>query len=255
MFYNYLMKRWKYALVTGASRGIGRATAIELSKRGYTIAVHYCRNKTEAQNTLTMLEGDGHFICKADLRAPKEVDELFVQLDQHFEELHVAVNNAGVAIKHPIEMPADEWLEKFRKTIEVNLHGAASVSYHSLKRMAKTGSGTIVNVTSRGAFRGEPQMPGYAASKAGLNSLTQSMAKAAGEFGISVVAVAPGFVDTDMSAQLLTAEELESVKKQSPLNRIAQPEEVARLIGFLCEPESKHLSGAVVDINGASYFR
>ena len=98
-------------------------------------------------------------------------------------------------------------------------------------------------------------MPGYAASKAGLNSLTQSLAKAAGEYGVSVVAVAPGFVETDMCKQLLNDEELESVKGQSPLNRIAQPEEVAKLIGFLCESDSKHLSGAVVDINGASYFR
>jgi len=255
MFYTHLMKRRKYALVTGASRGIGRDTAIELSKRGCTIAVHYCRNKTAAEKTLSMLQGDGHFICKADLSEAKEIDALFLRLDQHFEELHIVVNNAGVAIKHPMEMKVEEWLESFRKTIGINLIGAALVSHHALSRMVKTAGGTIVNVTSRGAYRGEPQMPGYAASKAGLNSLTQSMAKAAGESGISVVAVAPGFVETDMSAQLLTAEELESVKMQSPLNRIAQPKEVAKLIGFLCEPDSKHLSGAVVDINGASYFR
>lgn len=249
------MESKKNALVTGASRGIGRATAIELSKRGYTLAIHYGHNKTEAEHTLSMLEGSGHFICKADLSEAEEIDQLFNQLDQHFDELAVVVNNAGVAIKHPLEMPSADWLENFRRTIEINLHGAALICHHSLKRMMTAGSGTIVNVTSRGAYRGEPNMPGYAASKAGLNSLTQSLAKAAGEHGISVVAVAPGFVETDMSRQLLNDAELESVKKQSPMNRIAQPEEVAKLIGFLCEPDSKHMSGAVVDINGASYFR
>ena len=245
----------KNALVTGASRGIGRATAIELSKRGYTLAVHYNQNDTEANNTLSMLEGSGHFSCRADLAKQPEINQLFDKIDDHFNELHVVVNNAGVAIKHPLDIPLEDWLDRFRKTIEINLHGAAMVCHHGLKRMAETGGGTIVNVTSRGAYRGEPEMPGYAASKAGLNSLTQSLAKASGKHGISVVAVAPGFVQTDMSDELLAKGELESVKKQSPLNRIAQPEEVAKLIGFLCEPDSKHLSGAVVDINGASYFR
>ncbi|MGB6037157.1 MAG: SDR family oxidoreductase [Cryomorphaceae bacterium] len=249
------MESRKNALVTGASRGIGRAAAVELSKRGYTLAVHYGKNKAEAEKTLSMLEGSGHFSCKADLSEMQEIDQLFELLDQHFNQVDVVVNNAGVAIKHPLELRADEWLENFRKTIDINLHGAALICHHSLKRMMTAGSGTIVNVTSRGAYRGEPNMPGYAASKAGLNSLTQSLAKAAGGHGISVVAVAPGFVETDMSKQLLNEAELESVKKQSPMNRIAQPEEVAKLIGFLCEPDSKHLSGAVVDINGASYFR
>jgi NAD(P)-dependent dehydrogenase (short-subunit alcohol dehydrogenase family) len=249
------MKRRKNALVTGASRGIGKATAIELSKRGHTIAIHYCQNRAEAEDTLSLLEGSGHFICKADLGVSQEIDQLFHLLDQHFDQLDVVINNAGVAIKHPLEMPAQDWIENFKKTIEINLHGAALICHHSIERMMKTGTGTIVNVSSRGAYRSEPSMPGYAASKAALNSLTQSLAKAAGEHGISVVAVAPGFVETDMCKDILTKEELEAVKKQSPMNRIAQPEEVAKLIGFLCEPESKHLSGAVVDINGASYFR
>lgn len=249
------MKSKINALVTGASRGIGRATAIELSKRGYALAVHYGKNKAEAENTLSMLHGEGHFICKADFGKVEEIDHLFYQLDQHFDEIHVVVNNAGVAIEHPLEMASNDWLEQFQKIVEVNLFGAALVCHHSLKRMKATKYGTIVNVTSRGAYRSEPKMPGYAASKAGLNSLTQSLAKAAGEYGVSVVAVAPGFVETDMCKQLLNDEELESVKGQSPLNRIAQPEEVAKLIGFLCESDSKHLSGAVVDINGASYFR
>ncbi|MCZ4410641.1 SDR family NAD(P)-dependent oxidoreductase [Cryomorphaceae bacterium 1068] len=249
------MERRKNALVTGASRGIGKATAIELSKRGYTLAVHYVQNKTEAEHTLSKLEGSGHFICKADLSKAQDINQLFDLLYQHFDQLNVVVNNAGVAIKHPLDMAAEDWIENFRKTIEINLHGAALICHHSLQRMMKAGSGTIVNVTSRGAYRSEPSMPGYAASKAGLNSLTQSLAKAAGKQGISVVAVAPGFVETDMCKEILTKDELESVKQQSPLNRIAQPEEVAKLIGFLCEPDSKHLSGAVVDINGASYFR
>lgn len=245
----------KNALVTGASRGIGKATAIELSKRGYTLAVHYVQNKKEAEHTLSLLKGSGHFICKADLSVAQEIDRLFDLVDQHFDQLDVVVNNAGVAIKHPLEMQANEWIDTFQKTIEINLYGAAQICYHSLQRMMKAASGTIVNVTSRGAYRSEPSMPGYAASKAGLNSLTQSLAKAAGEHGISVVAVAPGFVETDMCKAILTQEDLESVIKQSPMNRIAQPEEIAKLISFLCEPDSKHLSGAIVDINGASYFR
>lgn len=249
------MEGKKYALITGASRGIGRATAIELSEHGYTVAVHYFENKDEAKNTLSLLKGKGHFICQADLSVDTDVKRLFQMLDEEFERLDRVVNNAGVAIHHKLDLEVDEWFAVFQKNIDINLHGAALVCHYALKRMINEKNGIIVNVSSRGAFRGEPDMPGYGASKAGLNSLTQSLAKAAGEHGVSVVAVAPGFVETDMSKQLLDDSERESVKAQSPLNRIAQPEEVAKLIEFLCRSESKHLSGAIVDINGASYFR
>jgi NAD(P)-dependent dehydrogenase (short-subunit alcohol dehydrogenase family) len=249
------MQSSKNALVTGASRGIGRATAIELSKRGFRIAVHYNQNLAEAEKTLSELKGNGHFICQADLSLDRDIENLFETLDQHFAELNVVVNNAGIALKHPVVSGAKDWIANFRATINVNLIGAALVCHHALTRMISIKSGTIVNVSSRGAYRGEPDMPGYGASKAGLNSLTQSLAKAAGKHGIAVTAVAPGFVKTDMSANLLDDKALKEIKSQSPLNRIANSAEVARLIGFLCESDSKHLSGSVVDINGASYFR
>jgi NAD(P)-dependent dehydrogenase (short-subunit alcohol dehydrogenase family) len=121
--------------------------------------------------------------------------------------------------------------------------------------MVAAGGGRIVNVSSRGAFRGEPDHPAYGASKAGLNSLGQSMARALGPHGIYVTTVAPGFVETDMAAPFLEGAGGDAIRAQSPLNRAATPEEVARVVVFLATPGAEYLTGAVVDVNGASYLR
>jgi 3-oxoacyl-[acyl-carrier protein] reductase len=142
-----------------------------------------------------------------------------------------------------------------RRMMETNFFSAAHASYCAAQIMAKAGRGRIVNVGSRGAFRGEPDAPGYGASKAALHQLTQSLAQALAPSGISVFAVAPGFVETAMARPHMTDEKAEAVKAQSPFGRIASVEDVAYFVGCLAAPEAAFASGAIVDVNGASYLR
>ena len=148
-----------------------------------------------------------------------------------------------------------EWQEAWNRTIETNLTGVANLSFLVANLMVEKGSGKIVNVSSRGAFRGEPTAFAYGASKAGLNQLGQSMAKALAPYNVFIYTVAPGWVDTDMAAEGLESPQGEAIKAQSPLNRVAKPEEIARTIVFLASEGTEYMTGCIVDVNGASYLR
>ena len=166
------------------------------------------------------------------------------------------VNNAGIYEAHPILTTGDdEWEASWRRTIAINLIGPADLIHAVAPHMVELGGGRIVNVTSRGAFRGEPDHTAYGASKAALNSLSQSAAKALAPHGICVTAVAPGFVETDMAAPYLHGPDGAAITAQSPLGRAATPEEIAHVIVFLATPGSESTTGAIVDVNGASYLR
>ena len=168
----------------------------------------------------------------------------------------VLVNNAGIYEAQPIlEIGYEEWQRIWRRTIDTNLLGPANLIHAVAPHMVAAGGGRIVNVSSRGAFRGEPGHPAYGASKAGLNSLGQSMARALGPHGIFVTTVAPGYVATDMATPYLDGPGGDAIRAQSPLGRVATPEEVARVVVFLATPGTESLTGAVVDVNGASYLR
>jgi NAD(P)-dependent dehydrogenase (short-subunit alcohol dehydrogenase family) len=245
----------KTALVTGGSRGIGKATVTELASLGFFVNFTYHRNERAAKEVLGLIGQENGAVFSCDLADLDSIRGVFHELDRRGSIPEAVINNAGVAIEHQIGLAEEDWIEAIGKTLEVNLLGPALVAKLAIDRMKRAGSGTIVNVSSRGAYRGEPEMPGYGASKAGLNALTQSLAKAAGPFGISVVAVAPGFVATDMADELLNNREKRQVMAASPLGRMAEASEVAKLIAYLLQPHARHLSGAVVDINGASYFR
>lgn len=136
-----------------------------------------------------------------------------------------------------------------------NLTGVSNMCYFAAQQMIKQNGGKIVNISSRGAFRGEPDHPAYGASKAGLNAMSQSLAVALGKYNITVGVIAPGFVETDMTAAYLQSEAGEIIKKQSPLNRVATPEEVARLVAVFAGEGSAFMTGGIVDLNGASYLR
>jgi NAD(P)-dependent dehydrogenase (short-subunit alcohol dehydrogenase family) len=244
-------------LVTGASRGIGRAIALAFAARGDRVAVHYGSAFDEAKRTLAALEGDGHLILQADLADAEAIREMVDAAAGALGGLDVAVNNAGVYSEHPVaDASYDEWREAWRTTIDVNLIGAANVVYCAARHMIAGGrGGRIVNVSSRGAFRGEPRFPAYGASKAGLNSLGQSLAQALAPHRISVATVAPGFVETDMAAAFLEGPDGDAIRAQSPFGRVARPEEVAAAVLYLASPEAEFVSGAVLDLNGASYLR
>ena len=243
-------------VVTGGSRGIGRATAVLFAEQGATIVVQYRSDDAAAADTGAALRSDKHLTIRADLSDPTQACGLVEQVIAQFGRVDVLVNNAGIYEAHPVlTSSSEEWRNSWRRTIDTNLIGPANLIHAVVPHMVRVGGGRIVNVSSRGAFRGEPDHAAYGASKAGLNSLGQSMARALAPHGIYVTTVAPGFVETDMAAPYLKGPAGEAIRAQSPMNRAATPEEVARVIVFLASPGSESATGAIVDVNGASYLR
>jgi 3-oxoacyl-[acyl-carrier protein] reductase len=245
-------------LVTGASGGIGRAVAVAFARAGDRVAVHYAARRAEAQRTLDELPGDGHALVSGDLADPVRVADLAAAADDALGGVDVLVNNAAVVTAGYAvpDVDYDTWQRAWRDTLEVNLLGAANLSYCVARRLiARAVEGTIVNVGSRGAFRGEPDAPAYGASKAGLHALGQSLAVSLAPHGIAVSSVAPGFVETDRVADRLTGEAGAAIRAQSPYGRVATPEEVAAAVVYLASPAARWSTGAVLDVNGASYLR
>jgi len=247
----------KAALVTGSSRGIGAAVARQLAGLGARVALHYGRNRSAAGQALGSLAGEGHVVVGADLADPEAVAGMVDETLAGLGRIDVLVNNAAVYLEHRItDVTYAEWQDRWRRTIDTNLIGAANVTYCVVRHMLdRGGGGRIVNVSSRGAFRGEPDFPAYGASKAGLNSTGQSLAQHLAPHGIFVTTVAPGFVETDMAAPFLDSEEGDAIRGQSPLGRAGTPEEVAYVVAFLASEGADYATGAIIDVNGASYLR
>jgi len=242
-------------LVTGASRGIGRAVAQAFANQGDRVAVHHRDSAGLAQEVLAGLPGSGHTIVQGDLADAEAVRRMVDQAAADLGGLDVLVNNAGIYVWHPItEVSYEQWQDVWRETLAVNLTGAANATWCAVQHMKGTG-GRIVNVSSRGAFRGEPRHPAYGASKAGLNSFGQSMARALAPFGISVGTVAPGYVETEMATADLNSARGDEIRAQSPFNRVATPEEIAAAVLYLASDEAEWASGTIIDLNGASYLR
>jgi NAD(P)-dependent dehydrogenase (short-subunit alcohol dehydrogenase family) len=203
---------------------------------------------------LAELPAEGHVLAGADLADPEAVRAMVDGAAEALGSIDVLVNNAGIVAPHAIEETSyEDWQRAWRDVLAVNLTGPANVCWCAVRHMGR--GGRIVNVSSRGAFRGEPTMPAYGASKAGIVSLGQSLARALGPRGIAVTSVAPGFTDTDMAAEALAGGERERREAESPLGRIATAEEVAAAIVYLASPEAELASGSVLDVNGASYLR
>ncbi|PCI77158.1 MAG: 3-oxoacyl-ACP reductase [SAR86 cluster bacterium] len=246
----------KTVLVTGGTRGIGKAIALAFAKKGARVAVLFRSDQASADKTLAELEGGGHFAIKADVADPDQVEKAVFDVIKHFGSLDIVVNNAGIGVYHPLPTTDyKDWQQAWRQTIDANLIGPANICFCAAKHMIDQGGGRIVNITSRGAFRGEPTKAAYGASKAGLNSLSQSLAVALAEYKIFVGAVAPGFVNTELTADRLNGPEGEAIKAQSPFNRVAQPEEVAHAVLFLASAGAEFSTGTIIDVNGASYLR
>ena len=243
-------------LVTGASRGIGRAVAEAFAAQGDRIAVHFGSNADAAEQTLEHLAGSGHVLVQVDLADAEQVRRVVDGAAEQLGGLDVLVNNAGVFFAHPPATTSwEDWQRLWSTTLAVNLTGAAHATFSAVPHLTARGGGAVVNVSSRGAFRGEPDCPAYGASKAGLNAFGQSMAVALAPLGIAVSTVAPGFVDTEMAAEVLSGPGGDAVRAQSPFGRVARPEEVAAAVVWLASPQARFASGTVVDVNGASYLR
>jgi 3-oxoacyl-[acyl-carrier protein] reductase len=243
-------------LITGASGGIGRAAAIECAEKGAAVAIHYNHNLDRAEETLGLLKGDQHQLFQADVTDPQQVENLIQDVVDKMGRLDVLINNAGISQRHAIaDIDYDTWQESWSRIMETNLTGPSNLCFCAAQEMIKQGGGRIVNVSSRGAFRGEPLMPWYGASKAGLNALGQSLAQALGPKNIFVYTVAPGFVETEMAAEVLASPEGEDIRNQSTIGRVAQPHELGTTIGFLAMDAPEFMTGCIVDVNGASYLR
>lgn len=246
----------KTVLVTGGSRGIGRAVAQQFAARGARVVVHYHHNRAAAEETLAALAGSGHGLAQADLQDATAVARMVDTAVAHLGRLDILVNNAGVYVDHPLaEVDYAGWQAAWQQTLATNLLGAANASYCAARHMITHGGGRIVNVSSRGAFRGEPTAPAYGASKAGLNAMSQSLARYLAPHNIFVGVVAPGWVATDMARDYLDGPAGDEIRNQSPLGRVAAPDEVAYAVLFLASEGAQFMTGAILDVNGASYLR
>ncbi len=243
-------------LVTGASRGIGRAVAQCFAAQGGRVAVHYHANRNAAEETAGGLAGGPHVVVQADVSDPQACERLISAAVGELGRIDVLVNNAGIYELHrAAEVDYSAWQQAWERTLGINLLGPANLMYCAARHMREQGSGRIINVSSRGAFRGEPHGPAYGASKAGLNALSQSLAQELAPHGIFVGVVAPGFVETDMTVSHLAGESGRAIRAQSPLNRAARPDEIARAVTFLASDGIGYLTGCIIDANGASYLR
>ena len=243
-------------LVTGSSRGIGAAVARAFAAEGDTVAVHHRDSAGLAAQLVADLPGTGHVVVQADLAHADQVAAMVAAATDGLGGLDVLVNNAGIFTAHPpLATDWAAWQHAWSQTLAVNLTAAAHAVFCSLPHLLAAGGGAVVNVGSRGAFRGEPDCPAYGASKAGLHALGQSLAVALAPHGISVATVAPGFVDTDMAAELLDGPTGDAIRAQSPFDRVATADEVAGAVLWLASPGAKFSSGAVLDLNGASHLR
>ncbi|HMV82335.1 MAG TPA: SDR family NAD(P)-dependent oxidoreductase [Blastocatellia bacterium] len=246
----------KTVLITGAAQGIGRAIAQHFAAAGARVALHYHTNQTRAEQTLASLGSDSHSLFQADITDAEQARQLVESVAAEYGRLDVLVNNAAIFEAHPIaKVSYEDWQGSWRRTLDTNLIGAANISFCAAQQMMKQGGGRIVNVSSRGAFRGEPDAPAYGASKAALNAMSQSLAQALAPHNIFVCVVAPGFVETERVAYRLDGAEGDGIRNQSPLKRVAKPEEVARTVLFLASEGTDFLTGCIVDVNGASYLR
>jgi NAD(P)-dependent dehydrogenase (short-subunit alcohol dehydrogenase family) len=242
-------------LITGASRGIGRAIATQFAAAGDRVAIHHKASPALAQELAAELDGTGHVVVQADLADSEAVLAMVDSAVEQLGGLDILVNNAGVFTSHPItEVSYEVWQREWQTTLGINLIGAANVTWCAVRHLKDRG-GRIINVSSRGAFRGEPEGPAYGASKAGMNSFGQSLAIALAPYRIAVSTVAPGFVATDMTNDHLKPPRGDDIRAQSPFGRVGEPDEIAAAVLYLASAQAEWASGAVLDLNGASYLR
>ena len=242
------MNEEQVALVTGGSRGIGRAIAIELADAGYKVIISYKTNDQAAEETLSSIRSKGGSADKvrfdvADAKeAAKQVDEI-VSRNQN---LCILVNNAGVTADGLfMMMPEEDW----DTVIQTTLKGFYNVTKPVIKRMARNRKGSVVSISSISALVGNRGQANYAAAKAGLIAASRALASEVARLGIRVNVVAPGLIDTEM----IKGAPIERIKDIIPMARIGKPEEVAKVVRFLCSDDASYITGQVISVNGGMY--
>ena len=237
----------KYALVTGGSRGIGRAIAVKLAQEGYQVIVNYTSNQAEAEKTLALMNGQGELL-RFDVSDNQQVRQALTDWQQRHPEdyIEVVVNNAGIRRDNVMAlMPEDDW----HRVLDITLSGFYNVTQPLLPAMQLHKFGRIVNMASVSGLKGLPGQTNYSAAKGGIIAATKALAQEVARKGVTVNAVAPGFIKTDMTEGLDEA----ALKKTIPANRFGTPEEVAELVAFLVSPNAGYITGNVISINGGLY--
>ncbi|AMN35601.1 3-oxoacyl-[acyl-carrier-protein] reductase [Clostridium perfringens] len=242
------MLKDKVAIVTGGTRGIGRAIALKLADHGANIVINYRNSDKEAEELKSILEERGVKVLtvKCDISNFEDSKNLMDKCKEVFGKIDILVNNAGIT-KDTLIMRMKE--EDFDNVIDVNLKGTFNCAKHASAIMLKQRFGKIINMTSVVGIAGNAGQVNYAASKAGVIGLTKSLAKELGSRGITVNAVAPGFINTDMTASL-SEKVKEEASKNIPLKRLGDPEDVANLVGFLASDAANYITGQVINVDG-----
>ncbi len=233
------------ALVTGASRGIGRAIAVALAESGRHVIVNYKSNADAAGQTLALVEQSGGSgdLAPFDVADFEATDEALRRIYEKHPRIDILVNNAGVIRDMLLPfMKEEDW----NYVLDTNLNGFFNVTRTVVKQMLLKRAGRIVNITSVAGQMGSPGQVNYAASKAGLIGATMSLAREVGKRGITVNAVSPGFTETEMLAGL----PLDVIKNMVPMQRLGRPEEVASAVVYLCSPLAGYITGQVIGVNG-----
>jgi len=246
------MLEGKVALVTGASRGIGRAIALELAKSGADVVVNYAGNEAAALEVVSAIEALGRSATavKCNVASSAEVEAMVSGAIERFGKIDILVNNAGIT-RDNLLMRMKE--EEFDEVIDTNLKGVFNCIKAVTRPMMKQRSGRIVNISSVVGALGNPGQANYVAAKAGVIGLTKSVARELASRNITVNCVAPGFIETDMTDKL-TPELKEAMLKQIPLAALGQPEQIAKVVRFLASDESSYMTGQTLHVDGGMYM-
>lgn len=244
----------KVVLITGGSRGIGRDTALRCAGSGAKVMISWNSREESAREVLELIGEQSGAALRCDMGHPQQVLELVERTVEQFGRIDVLINNAATFAMNRFDTEDYQtWIDGWHRTLEVNLVGAANAAWAAMRHMRRRGRGKILNVASRAAFRGETEFADYGASKAGLVNLTRSIARACAADGIVAIAVAPGFIETEMAAEELAARRTE-IEAQVPMGRVGQVADVSALLTFLASDHADYINGATIDVNGGSWF-
>jgi 3-oxoacyl-[acyl-carrier protein] reductase len=242
-------------LVTGASGGLGSAIVERLASEGASPIIHFGWNRVSAQALLDRIGGKGH-VVQGDLSLPEGPDELWKKAIAAARRIHAVVNAAGIRTEVGLDATADSWHKAWCGEFQVNLFAAVDLSRSAILHFKENGGGRIINIASRAGQRGySAEAMAYGATKAALINLTKSIAKSFGPDGVTAIAIAPGWIRTDMAEDFITKHGEDAAVADIPIGAMALPEEVAELTAFVLRPSQRSLNGATIDVNGGSYIR